>query len=30
MKLEGGFEKVVDACATDADIFLFLIRLTGE
>ena len=30
MKLERGFEKVVDACAGDTDVFLALIRLVSE
>lgn len=30
MKLERGFDKVVDACAADADIFLSLIRLVSD
>jgi hypothetical protein len=29
MKLERGFEKVIDACAADADVFLSLIKLVG-
>jgi hypothetical protein len=30
MKLERGFEKVVDACAGDTDVFLALIKLVSE
>ena len=30
MKLERGFDKVVDACAADTDIFLALIKLVSE
>ena len=30
MKLERGFEKVVEACATDTDVFLALIRLVSH
>lgn len=30
MKLERGFDKVVDACAVDTDIFLSLIRLVSD
>ena len=30
MSLERGFDKVVDACASDTDIFLSLIRLVSH
>ena len=30
MKLEHGFEKVVDACAADTDVLLSLIRLVSD
>jgi hypothetical protein len=30
MKLERGFDKVVDACAADADVFLALIKLVSD
>jgi hypothetical protein len=30
MKLERGFEEVVDACAADTDVFLALIRLVSD
>ena len=30
MKLKRGFEKIVDACSADADIFLSLIKLVSD
>jgi hypothetical protein len=30
MKLERGFKKVVEACATDTDVFSSLIKLAGH
>ena len=30
MKLERGFDRVVDVCASDTDIFLSLIKLVSD